>query len=140
VTGDADVHDHFPYPRGDVVGVFVDEAAFDAARKRLEHADFGPDRYEVLHGESGLARIDVAGEKHGGMGSIFRKLQDAMTDEGEHARRYAEYLREGHYIVGVAVGDDRAAKNRAADALRGADAGFLVYYAANYIEDLGANG
>ena len=140
MTGDARVHDHFPYPRGDVVGVFVDEAAFDVARDRLEQAGFGPDQREVLHGESGLARIDITGEAHGWMGGIFRTLQNVVTDEGEHARRYAEYLREGHYIVGVAVGSDHAAKQRAAQALRGSDAEFLVYYAANYIEDLGANG
>ena len=63
-----------------------------------------------------------------------------MTDEAEHARRYREYVRAGHYLVAVSVGDDEAAKYRAAAALRAADAEFLTYYAASYIEDLGANG
>jgi hypothetical protein len=133
---DADAQEHFPYPRGDVVGVLADEAAFDVARERLEQAGFGPDEYEVLHGEAGLARIDTTGETHGWMGRLFRRLQDVVSDEGEHARRYADWLREGHYIVGVAVGDDEAAKQRAAEALRGAHTEFLVYYAAHYIEDL----
>jgi hypothetical protein len=93
----------------------------------------------VLHGEGGLSRIDTTGEAHGWMGRVFRRLQNVVTDEGEHTLRYAEYLREGHYIVGVAVGDDDAAKQQAAEALRGAHAEFLVYYATNYIEDLGAN-
>jgi hypothetical protein len=140
VTGDGDDHDLFPYPHGDVVGVFVDEAAVGIARERLEQAGFGPEQYEVLHGEAGLARIDTTGDRHGWMGRMFRRLQNAVTDEGEHARQYAEYLSEGHYIVGVAVGDDKAAKRRAAEAMRGGDAEFLVYYATNYIEDLGANG
>jgi hypothetical protein len=130
-------HDLFPYPTGDVVGVFVDEAALDVARELLEQAGFGPDQYEVLHGETGLARIDSTGEAHGWTGRMVRRLQAAVTDEGEHARRYVEYLSEGHYIVGVAVGNDEAAKRHAAEAMRGADAEFLVYYATNYMENLG---
>jgi hypothetical protein len=122
-----------------VVGVFPDEAAFGVARARLEEAGFGPEQYVVLHGESGLARMDTTGETHGWMGKMFRSLQNATTDEGKHVRRYAEYLREGRYIVGVAVGDDEANKRRAAEALRGAAADFLIYYAKNYIEDLGEN-
>ena len=39
-------------------------------------------------------------------------------------------------VVGVSVGDDEAAKERAADALRASDARFLNYYADNYVEDL----
>jgi hypothetical protein len=136
---DAPAHEHFPYPRGDVVGVFADQAAFDVARERLEQTAFGPQQYEVLHGEDDLARLDTTGEAHGWMGRVFRTLQNAVTDEGEHARRYAEYLRQGAYIVGVAVGDDEPAKQRATEALRGAHPDFLVYYAANYIEDLGAD-
>lgn len=140
MTGEGRDHDPFPYPRGDVVGVFAEQAALDIARERLMQAGFGPDQYEVLHGEAGLARIDTSGEGHGWTGRMFRRLQNAVTDEGEHARRYAEYLSQGRYIVGVAVGDDQPAKLRAAEAMRGADAEFLVYYAKNYIEDLGANG
>jgi hypothetical protein len=133
-------HDLFPYPTGDVVGVLVDEAACDVARELLEQAGFGPDKYEVLHGETGLARIDTTGEAHGWTGRMVRRLQDAVTDEGEHTRRYVEYLTEGHYIVGVAVGNDEAAKQHAAKAMRGADAEFLVYYGTSYIEDLATNG
>ena len=49
-------------------------------------------------------------------------------------------LRAGHYLVGVAVGDDEEAKRRAADALRGSPCPILDYYAENYIEDLRATG
>ena len=63
-----------------------------------------------------------------------------MSDDADHARRYAEHLREGHFILGVSVGEDEAAKQRAADALRGAHAGFIHYYADNYVEDLDAGG
>ena len=51
-------------------------------------------------------------------------------------RSYAEHLRAGHYVVGVAVGDDEGAKRRAADALRPAHPESLDYYAHNYVEDL----
>lgn len=40
---------------------------------------------------------------------------------------------------GVAVRDDAAAKERAADALRAAHAESLHYYAKNYVEDLGGD-
>ena len=63
-----------------------------------------------------------------------------MSDDADHARRYAEHLRDGHFVLGVSVGEDEAAKRRAADALRGADAQFIHYYADNYVEDLDAGG
>jgi hypothetical protein len=115
----------------------MEDAALDDARARLEQAGFGPDRYDVLEGERDVGRIDLKGEEHGRAGSIMRKLQSVFSDDADHARRYAEHLRDGHYVVGVSVGDDEAAKQRAADALRAADAQFLNYYADNYVEDLG---
>jgi hypothetical protein len=131
--------DSFPYPRGSVVGVVTDDATLEDARRHLERAGFGADRYDVLH-DQGLARIDVEGEAHGKGGAIMRRLQSALSDDAEHARRYAEHLRAGHYVVGVKVGDDEAAKQRAADALRAAHAEFLNYYAERYVEDLDASG
>jgi hypothetical protein len=137
--GDAQGGAQFSYPSGSVVGGFVDESASISARERLDHAGFGRDDYEVLYGEDDAGRIDITGEAHGTMGRVFRRLQDPVTDEGDRVRRYAEYLRGGHYLIGVRVGDDEAAKQRAAAALHEADAQFLTYYAASYIEDLGGN-
>jgi len=136
VADDPNVRDRFPYPGGSVVGVLVDGAALAGARERLQQAGFGPDRYDVLEGERDVARIDVKGEGHGRAGTIMRKVQAVLSDDADHARRYAEHLRDGHYVVGVSVGEDEAAKQRAADALRAADAQFLNYYADNYVEDL----
>jgi hypothetical protein len=130
--------DTFPYPRGRVVGILADDATFEDACRRLEQAGFGADRYDVLHGEEGLARIDVEGEAHGLSGRIRRRLQSALDDDSGHVQRYAEHLRAGHYVVGVAVADDEAAKQRAADALRAAHGEFLNYYAENFVEDLDA--
>lgn len=136
---DPNARDRFPYPGGTVVGVLLDGAALDVVRERLEQAGFGPDRYDVLHGESDVERIDLKGEAHGLAGTIIRALQAVLSDDADHVRRYAEYLRAGHYLVGVSVGEDDAAKQRAADALRAGDAQTLNYYAENYVEDLGAN-
>ena len=138
MADDPNVRDRFPYPGGSVVGVLVDDAALAGARERLQQAGFGPDRYDVLEGERDVARIDVKGEGHGRAGTIMRKVQAVLSDDADHARRYAEHLRDGHYVVGVSVGEDEAAKQRAADALRAADAQFLNYYADNYVEDLSA--
>ncbi len=136
MADDPNARDRFPYPGGSVVGVLVDGAALAGARERLQQAGFGPDRYDVLEGERDVARIDVKGEGHGRAGTIMRKLQAVLSDDADHAHRYAEHLRDGHYVVGVSVGEDEAAKQRAADALRAADAQFLNYYADNYVEDL----
>lgn len=140
MAGDANSRDTFPYPGGNVVGVLLDAAALEDARERLDQAGFGPDHYDVLHGERDAGRIDVKGEAHGLTGTIVRWLQAAFSDDADHARQMAEHLRDGHYLVGVAVGDDEEAKQRAADALRAAHAQFLNYYADNYVEDLGATG
>jgi hypothetical protein len=128
--------DTFPYPGGSVVGILADGIALDNARRRLEDAGFEADRYDVLHGDDGLARIDVEGAGHGTSGSLMRRLQSALSDDADHVRRYADGLRSGQYVLGVRVGDDQAAKARAADALRGSPAEFVHYYAENYVEDL----
>ncbi len=128
--------DSFPYPRGSVVGILTDEVTFEDALQRLGQAGFGADRCDVLHGDEGLARIDVGGEAHGKAGTMMRRLQAAVSDDADHVRRYEEHLSAGHYVVGVAVRDDEAAKQRAAGALRAAHAEFLHYYAKNYVEDL----
>jgi hypothetical protein len=138
VAGDSTPSDSFPYPHGSVVGILTDEATLEDARQRLERAGFGADRCDVLHGEEGLARLDVEGEAHGKGGTIIRRLQAVFSDDADHVHRYAEHLRDGHYVVGVLVGDDEAAKQRAADALRAARGEFVHYYADNYVEDLGA--
>jgi len=128
--------DSFPYPGGSVIGIITDEGTVEAARQGLERAGFGAAQLDVLHGDEGLARIDVSGEAHGRSGGIKRRLQAALSDDADDVRRYADHLRAGHYVVGVAVGDDEAAKQRAADALRAVHAEFLNYYADNYVEDL----
>ena len=78
----------------------------------MEQAGFGADRCEVLHGDEGLARIDVGGEPRGAAGAMMRWIQSAVSDDADHVRRYAEHLRARHYVVGVTVGDDKAARRR----------------------------
>src|SRR3954464_11546791 len=97
--------DPFPYPRGSVVGILTDEATFEDARHRLTQGGFGADCCDVLHGEQGLARIDVEGEAHGKRGRLTRRLQRVLSDDADDVRGYVEHLRAGHYVVGVAVGD-----------------------------------
>jgi hypothetical protein len=140
VADDPNARDRFPYPGGNVVGVLLDDATLSSARERLAEAGFAPDRYDVLQGERDVARIDVKGEAHGIAGSVKRWLQGVLSDDADHARRYAEHLREGHFVLGVSVGEDQAAKQRAGNALRGADAQFINYYAENYVEHLGGSG
>lgn len=136
MTSDPDATDTFPYPEGSVVAVLTDSGALAGARRGLEAAGFDVDRCDVLHGDEGLARIDVGGEAHGRSGSLMRRLQSVLSDDADHMREYAEHLGAGHYVVGVAVGEDEAAKWRAADVLRACAPETLHYYAENYVEDL----
>jgi hypothetical protein len=134
MTSDPQQADTFPYPRGSVVAILADADAVDSARRRLEAAGF--DSCDVLHGEEGLARIDVDGAAHGTSGSLMRRVQSVLSDDADHVRRYADALEAGQYVIGVPVGEDEAAKDRAAGALRASPAEFLHYYAENYVEDL----
>src|SRR4051794_16177298 len=106
-------HDQFPYPDGSVVGVLHDDAALGQARERLAQAGFGPESYDVLQSEADVGRIDIDGEAHGRAGTVKRWLQNLMSDDADHARRYAEELREGHIVLGVTVEEDEPAKRRA---------------------------
>jgi hypothetical protein len=85
------------------VDVLVDDATFADGRRLLDGSGFGAGDYDVLHGEEGLARIDVEGEQHGRGGRFLRRLQAVFGDDAEDARRYAEHLRAGHYLIGVAA-------------------------------------
>lgn len=136
MTSHESAPDTFPYPTGSVVGVLSDSAAVENARRRLEAAGFDLARCDMLHGEEGLARIDVSGDAHGTSGFLMRRLQSALSDDAANVRDYAEHLNAGHYVLGVPVGEDEAAKVRAADALRGSSAESVHYFAENYVEDL----
>jgi hypothetical protein len=139
MTTDPHSTDSFPYPDGSVVGIVPDSGALDDAHRRLAEAGFDAGRSDVLHGEEGLARLDVDGAGHGRSGSLLRRLQSAFSDDADHVRRYARALEAGQYVIGVRVGDDEAAKDRAAGALRASPTDFLHYYAENYVEDLDAS-
>ena len=101
--------DTFPYPGGSVVAILPDSTALESARRLLEEAGFDADRCDVLHGEHGLALIDVDGAAHGTSGSLMRRLQSALSDDADHVRRYADALRSGQYVLGVRVGEDETA-------------------------------
>jgi hypothetical protein len=136
MTSDPQATDSFPYPRGNVVAILTDDGALENARRLLAAAGFDVDRCAVLHGDEGLARLDAGGAEHGRSGSLMRRLQSVFSDDADHVRDYAEHLESGHYVVGVPVGEDEAAKTRAADALRHSPAATLHFYADNYVEDL----
>jgi hypothetical protein len=126
--------DPFPYPRQLVVGVIAGEGAAQHASESLLQAGFAPDRVVVLHGEEDAHRLDVAGDEHGLGGKLIRTLQAASSFDLDHVRSHAAHLRSGDYVVGVAVGEDEDARQRAVDGLRAAGAEFINYYGDNYIQ------
>jgi len=126
--------DPFPYPHQLVVAFFDDEGGVRRASEALLGAGFAEDRFWVLHGEDDAVRLDAEGEAHGRGGRLVRALQELSSVDLDHVRRHAAHVRAGGYVVGVAVGDDEAAKQRAVDAMRSSGGGFINYYADNYIE------
>jgi hypothetical protein len=128
--------ERFPYPRELVVGLLGDEENLQQALAALKEAGFGSDRYDVLQGEQDADSLDLSGDAHGLRGHLIRALQTLSSYDLEHARRHAEHLRAGHYVVAVPVGGDEDAKQQAAEALRAAGGEFIHYYAENYIESL----
>ena len=66
-------------------------------------------------------------------------IDDAALDVARDRLEQAGFAPD-RYVVGVSVGEDEMAKQRAAEALRAGDAQFLNYYADNYVEDLGGTG
>ena len=62
-----------------------------------------------------------------------------MSNDLDHVQLHAAHLRAGDDVVGVAVGDDEEARDRAADALRIAGAAFINYYGDNYIQSYEAD-
>src|SRR4051794_38364200 len=126
--------DPFPYPRQLVVGVTAGTEGGQRASESLLGAGFAPNHVVILHGEQDARRLDVAGQEHGLVGKLIRVLQDAVSYDLDHVRFHAARLRSGDDVVGVAVGDDEDAKQRAVDALRAAGARFVNYYGDNYIQ------
>jgi hypothetical protein len=130
--------ERFPYPLGLVVGVLRSTEQVQRAEEELERAGLTSQRREVLHGEDDARSLDVSGDAHGLRGRLIRALQQAASPDLDHARRHAEYMRAGDYVLAVEVGNDEDAKRGVADALRAAGAEFLNYYGENYIESLSA--
>lgn len=128
--------ERFPYPRRLVVGLFGSEQDLQHAVEALEQVGFDSDSYEVLQGEEDARSLDPEGTAHGFAGRLIRALQEAISDERDHARRYAAQLQDGGYVLGVFVGVDEDAKGRAGDAIRAHGGEFINYYADTYIESL----
>lgn len=126
--------DPFPYPRQLVVGVIAGEGSGKHAPESLLQAGFTPDQIMVLRGEEDARRLDVEGDEHGLRGKLIRTLQAASSFDRDHVRRHAAHLRSGDSVVGVAVGDDEDARQRAVDGLRAAGAEFINYYGDTYIQ------
>ena len=107
-------------PAGAPYGVLLDDAALNGARERLTQAGFGSDRYDVLEGASDVDRIDLKGGAHGRVGTIMRWLRGTCSATTPTRRAAIQSIcATVTSSLGVSVGEDEAAKRRAADALRG---------------------
>lgn len=113
----ADANDHqfdpgsesLSFPTDSVAGVFesADDAA--AALHALSAEGVPEESLHVLCGPDGARRLDPSGERHGAMGRLHRVIQQYADKEVQHAERYADELRAGHYLVAAVARDEEEA-------------------------------
>jgi len=119
--------DFIPYPTDRVVGTIDDPKEARTAIEALLTAGFARDEIDVLHGEGGLNRLDLAGTEHGFLARFQRTLIRTAADEHKHLSRHVEDVRAGRFVVMV-LAKQAAERERAAQILSSHGAKFIWFY------------
>jgi hypothetical protein len=111
-----------------VVGTVADAKRADATLEALLGAGFERHDIEILHGEEGLHRLDLAGTGHGLLAHVQRRLVWSLGDvEAASLERHAKDLRAGRLVIMVRV-KGQGRRKLAADILNAHGAEFTGYY------------
>ena len=116
-------------PTNKVVGVINDAGDAEDALGDLRAAGFRAGELHLLVAEEAAGRIGVGGDGQEVTVHVFRPTQSvpAFYDAPVIARRVEQELRDGHYLIGVAVGDAEA-RARARDILKSRGGHFINFY------------
>jgi hypothetical protein len=92
------------YPTNKVIGILRTPEELHVAITELNNAGFTKDRVQVVCGEKGAERLDVAGEHHGFLSKAFRAL------ELKDLKEYESELLAGHFLLAVDASDEKERK------------------------------
>ena len=98
-----DTGDFITYPTGRVVGTVADAGQTSAAIESLLQAGIERKAIEVLHGETGIHRLDPTGAEHGFLAKLQRTVirLAGPAEEYTYLRHHVEDLRAGRYLLMV---------------------------------------
>jgi hypothetical protein len=102
----------------------------------LEHAGFADEQIEVFAGPEGAKKLDFAGERHGLLARLKRRVQMLYADETDYLRKMEMTLQRGGMAVFVFTDNDEAAKRRALDVLKIYNPSEVVFWGKLAIERL----
>lgn len=83
------------YPTNKVIGVLRTAEELHAAITELNNTGFKKDRVQVVCGERGAERLDVAGEHQGFLSKAYRDVE--LND----LKEYESELLAGHFLLAV---------------------------------------
>jgi hypothetical protein len=88
-----------------VIGILSTPEELHAAVTELNNAGFQKEQVQVLCGEKGSERLDVAGERHGFLAKVYRTVEK-MGVESKDLSEYESELLGGHFLLAVDVPDE----------------------------------
>lgn len=128
-TSEADRADFISYPTNRVVGTITDARGAEAAITALLQSGFGREDIDILHGDTGVQRLDIDGAEHG----FLAQFQRTLIRTGAHAEEYRHFanhladVRAGRYVIMV-LAPKREHRMLAADILNSNGSEFVAFY------------
>ena len=124
----ADRRDFVAYPTNRVVGTVTDAGKASEAIGALLQAGFHQEAIDLLHGETGLHRLDQTGAEHGFLAQFQRTvIRTFETDEFKHLTHHVEDVRAGRCVIMVLT-KRREQRIVAGDILHQHGAEFVGFY------------
>jgi hypothetical protein len=129
ITSPDDRDSFLAYPVNRVAGTIADSDDAEAALRALLDAGVGADDIEVLHGETGLRRLDPEGTEHG----LLARFQRAVihiagaNEEALTLEHHVDDVRAGRFVILVRA-DRPDTRDRIAAMLKAHGASFVGFF------------
>ena len=121
--------DFIPYPTNRVVGTVADANSARAAIDALLQVGFDREDIDLLHGETGVQRLDPRGAEHGFLAQFQRALirTGGPNEEYRHLMRHVDDVSAGRFVIMI-LARQREQRTLAADILNTHGAEFVGFY------------